>query len=283
MNKLNRQHFRSSNYVVNARKKSLAISTFIKPLRNKTQIFIKHAIKKLNIDDKIHGIITDALIAFTAITASTIMRMGYGIFEYSLISLLLNGLTYSLITGAVFVKNGIISRDRTTFSMADVRKIFINSAVINITAYPVVMIADKHKCLSSSIMFINFCVFIVLQLCHRIRFKQYTVSNASDVLIGNPQHISNVISKNGFKTSGFKPMGSILTEDADYFDVKSISSFGKLNDIQLILNSLEAMGTMPKRFIIIDPISADKIKLLKEYTARNGIMLLQIFSSGFES
>lgn len=229
------------------------------------------------------GAIADATTAFVALIISTVMRMGCGIFEYSRVSLLLNGLIYSLITGAVFIKTGVITRDRQNFSNTTIKKIFISVAITNAIAYPLIMFADRQKCLSSSIMFIDFFVFVVLLVSQYIFSRKTTIRRASDILVGSPKHISDLLSKNRFGTSRFNPIGVISTEETNYSNSFQIQSLGLSSDISSILHSLDAKGIVPKRFVIVDPITSDKITILKEYANKNGIILLQVFSSEFEN
>lgn len=242
---------------------------------------IRKIFYRINTSSENFRVILDAIIVFTSIVLSTIMRMGYGIFEYSFVSLILNSLVCSLVTGAVFLKFKIDNVNWKQFSIHQIGSLLVGVVTVDLLSFPLVMLMDKHDCLSSSIMFINFFVMTVLLLIPRLLCKEQFNNQLSDIFVGNPTDISPNFG-NMISTCSFNPLGFIVTGTET--DVKSsqhystIPVLGKLTNVESILNSLQAQKINPRRIVVIGPINSNELEILKSYTTQNGIVLLQLFS-----
>lgn len=268
----------------NAVKNNILRISDLKKIKNFYSHFywqIRKIFYKINTSPENFRIIFDAVIVFISVVLSTIMRMGYGIFEYSFVSLILNSLVCSLVTGAVFLKLKIDNLNWKNFSVRQIGSLLVGVVTVNLLSFPLVMLMDKHDCLSSSIMFINFFVMTVLLLIPRLLCKEQINNQLSDIFVGNPMTIfhdfGNVIS-----TCSFNPLGFIVTGTET--DVKSsphhsaIPVLGKLTNMENILNSLQEQKINPRRIVVVDPINSNELEILKSYTTQNGIVLLQLFS-----
>lgn len=232
-----------------------------------------------------HRIIIDCGIAFISVILSTVMRMGLGIFEYSLLSLFLNSVVFSLVAGAVFLKLEIDKCAWSEFSTFQIKQLLLGVIITNLLSYSMMLWMDRHGCLSSSIMFINTFVLSGLLLVPRLLSKHRVVNQASDIIIGSPNFVLRGLTK-VIAVNDFKPIGVVIAGtgdnknnlDTDFSD-ESIPVLGELADIASILHSLQSRKVTPKRIVIINPVASDEFELLKEYTSQNGIIMLQVFTS----
>lgn len=229
-------------------------------------------------------VIIDCVLAFLSIILSTTMRMGIGIFEYSLVALLLNSVVFSLVAGAVFLKLRIDTIVWEKFSISQIKLLLEGVIITNLLSYAMMVLMDRDGCLSSSIMFINVFVLTVLLLIPRLSSRHRTANQALDIIIGSINDVSsgfaNAICSNNFNPIGFvisDTDDSTITHNNDYHHNK-IPILGKLTEIASILRSLRLRKVTPKRLVIINPIASNELELLKTYTAKNGIILLQVFS-----
>ena len=231
-----------------------------------------------------HRVVIDCILVFFSTILSTTMRMGVGIFEYSLMALFLNSVVCSLVAGAVFLKLKIDESNWVKFSTSQIKLLLEGVIITNLLSYAMMVLMDREGCLSSSIMFINIFVLTVLLLIPRLLSKHRITTQASDIIVGNPSsmpsELENVICSNNFNPLGFiiSDIDDSEIEYTDQFNSEKIPILGKLTEISAILHSLQSRKVMPKRLVIINPIASDELELLKTYTARNGIILLQVFS-----